>query len=234
MKIKTLLLSLLIASPLCTFASDFFSTEDSPRLFTFGVRAGVNASNRTFSSKIFNAWNVNSWGSGIEAGIVANLNFKDYLAIQPGVFFNSRSGNYSYAQYYINTSYEEDKAYQNGHTRSYNFTIPVLAIIRFNPIEQLKWSVEVGPYVNLNLHTSDADKILILRQVGVTIFNTPRYEYYSAKTSFFDAGLKIGSGLTIKDHYYFGIHYLAGFMDAWKDPKGGKNKSWTFTLGYDF
>lgn len=221
-------LSLLMSLPV--FASDFFSTEQAEEFFTFGVRAGVNASNRTFPSQAFNAWNVNSWGSGLQVGAVANINFREYLSIQPGFFFESRSGNYSYAADYITSANTSDRQYQLGHMRSYDFNIPVMAIGRFNLSDELKWLVELGPYFQFNLHSSDGDQIIVLERGAIS--NT--YMKKTAETNVFDFGIKMGSGLLFKEHYYFGIHYLAGILDVWKYPKGGKNKEWTFTLGYNF
>ena len=60
------------------------------------------------------------------------------------------------------------------------------------------------------------------------------YYQYVAEHRGFDVGLKMGTGLKLFDHYYVGVHYLAGLTHAWKLPSGGKNKSWMFTVGYDF
>ena len=46
-------------------------------------------------------------------------------------------------------------------------------------------------------------------------------------------GLKFGTGIEYDNHYYLGIHYMAGFGDPWKYADvSGRNKAWTFTLGY--
>lgn len=213
-----------------SFAADFFSTEESPRLFNFGVRLGVNASNRTFSKDYFNEWNVNSWGAGIDAGIVMNINIREYLAIQPGFFFESRSGHYAYSENYVSVANQIDNFTQLGKLRTYNFTIPVMASFRFNLADNLKWLVEAGPYVQLKLHSSDNQKIEVISQSA-----NGAIERGSASSKFADWGLKAGTGIMVADHYSFSIHYLAGGCDVWKEPyAGGKNKAWTFTLGYEF
>ena len=79
-------------------ANDFLSSEVPDELFNIGVRIGLNTSNRTFNKDFFRSWNTNSWGTGIDAGVVVNLNMRDFFALQPGFFFESRSGNYSYSQ----------------------------------------------------------------------------------------------------------------------------------------
>ena len=220
MKFRKILLSIAfflgVFSASASESEEFFSTEPADQLFTFGARLGINASNRTFPSNVFNKWNSNSWGTGIDVGAIANINFRDYLSVQPGIFFESRSGNFSYVF---------DDIYQLGHLRSYNFTVPIMGIVKFNVLEELRWLVELGPYFQFRIHSSDGNQILL----PATIFDN-RY----AETNFFDFGIKIGTGLMLWNHYYFGIHYMAGMLNVWKLPEGGKNKAWTFTLGYDF
>ena len=231
MKIKA---ALLLLFSLFSFSSHaislYFDTEDAPKLFTFGARVGLNVSNRTFEKPAFEKWNVNSWGFGFEAGGVVNINFKEYLALQPGFFFESRSGNYSYAMDYRTNANKVDTFYQLGHVRNYNFTVPVMGILRFNLNDDIKWLLELGPYFQLNLHSSDGKQI----QVPVWSPNTNNYSLTLAKTNSCDLGIKIGTGLMLFNHYYAAIHYMAGLTDAWKYPAGGSNKAWTFTLGYDF
>lgn len=224
----TALLSLCAFS---TYAVDFLSTEPAAQLFNLGVRIGVNASNKTFPTEKFTAWNVNSWGSGFDAGVVVNLNMREYLSIQPGIFFESRSGNYAYSEDYINKDNEADYFTQLGHLRTYNIVVPVVASLKFNLAENLQWLLEAGPYVQFKLHASDSNKIQVLDQP--TPISPLKVEY--AKSKFTDWGFKMGTGIRFNDHYSFAIHYLAGASNVWKSPvEGGKNKAWTFTLGYDF
>lgn len=231
MKHKYSIAFLLSIGALPTLAADFFSTEPADQLFNFGIRIGVNASNRTFPSEKFTAWNVNSWGSGFDAGVVVNLNMREYISIQPGIFFESRSGNYSYSQPYVNNKNESDNFIQLGRLRTYNLIIPVMASFNFNIADNLQWFVEAGPYAQLKLHASDSNKIQIIDQPTPT--SPLKLEY--AKSKFADWGFKLGTGILFNKHYSFGIHYLAGFTKVWKSPlEGGLNKAWTFTLGYDF
>ncbi len=231
MKHKYLLAALLSAGTLPAFSAEFFSTEPAEQLFNFGVRLGVNASNRTFPKETFSAWNVNSWGSGFNAGVVVNLNMREYISIQPGIFFESRSGNYSYSENYVNNKNESDYFTQLGRLRTYNLIIPVMASFRFNIADNLQWLVEAGPYAQLKLHASDSNKIQVIDQPTPT--SPLKLEY--AKSNFADWGFKLGTGISFNQHYSFGIYYLAGCSKVWKSPlDGGLNKAWTFTLGYDF
>ena len=125
-------------------ANDFLSSEVPDELFNIGVRIGLNTSNRTFNKDFFRSWNTNSWGTGIDAGVVVNLNMRDFFALQPGFFFESRSGNYSYSQEYLNGEGKKKDFTQMGHYRTHNFTIPVMASLRFNLSGDLRWVIEAG------------------------------------------------------------------------------------------
>lgn len=212
-----------------TKAQEFFSTEDAPKFFTFGARIGFNTSNRTFPKGAFNLYTHNSWGTGFNIGVVAGLNFKDYLSIQPGIFFESRSGNFSYVTDYLTYYGKEDQYFTMGHIRAYYFTIPVTGVVKFNLAENIRWNVELGPYFQFKLKETGPDI-----EVPERLPQSQNYTSYIAQNKSFDVGLKLGTGLTFCNHYYLGVHYLAGFCNAWSHPSGGKNKSWSFTVGYDF
>lgn len=231
MHISRILTSVAMTSfALSMSASDFINTEPAENLFNFGVRIGMNASNRTFNNNYFDKWNVNSWGTGFDAGVVVNINMREFFSLQPGFFFQSRSGNYSLVEEYINNRDEKDNFIQIGDYRIYNFVIPVMASFRFSIADNLKWLVEAGPYAQFKLHATDADKIEVISQDSEGSINKE-----SAKSNFTDFGVKMGTGIMLNNKYSFSIHYMAGATNVWKAPyEGGKNKAWTFTLGYDF
>lgn len=215
-------------------AQPFFDTSDAAKFFTLGGRIGFNTSNRTFPGGSYSNMTFTSWGIGFNAGVIANLNFKEYLTLQPGFFFESRSGNLvNIVDYYTgtsNTSANRETHYEKDHLRAYYFTIPVMGIVHFNIAENIKWNVEFGPYLQIGLSESGQNDVAIFYRMPQGI----AYNYYYAKHRGFDVGFKMGTGLNIFEHYYIGVHYLAGMCNAWKDPAGGHNKSWMFTIGYDF
>lgn len=210
-------------------AQSVFDTSDAPNFFTLGARVGFNTSNRTIPTSNVTFYNNESWGTGFNAGIVANLNFKDYLTIQPGFFYESRSGNYAYAAEYEDVFNPLDVRYVFGHWRAYYFTIPVMGIVNFNLADNVRVSAEFGPYLQFQLKESGK---------GVEYFEylplLGQYNHFQAQQHKVDVGLKMGAGFHFYTHYYLGVHYLAGLCNAWKNPAGGKNKSWMFTIGYDF
>lgn len=234
MRFNKTFIALFIALFLPSFASgqDFFSTQKPVDVFNIGVRVGVNTSNSNIGKDVFNLWNVNSWGTGFDAGVVVDLNIKDYFSIQPGLFFESRSTRYAYSDVYVDENDELSSFNQFGKTISYNFNIPILASVKFNITGNLKWSVDFGPYFNIRLGDLGGDEVLypVVTEHGV--------DYNKAKYKPFDFGFKMGTGLRIRKHYYIGVHYMAGALGVWKKNSnvnlGGRNKGWVFSAGYDF
>lgn len=214
-----------------THAQEFFSTEPAETTFGFGARLGMNASNQTFLKDAFPAWNVNSWGTGFDVGFVVDLNLRDYLTIQPGIFYESRSGNYAYAQNFFDDSGKISDFTQLGHIRSYNINIPVMASLRFNITSNLRWLVEAGPYLQMRFHNTASGKIqVIYPQASPSAPVVAK----TAHTNFFDFGLKIGTGFSLYKRYSLFVHYMGGMKKVWKAPiPGGHNKAWVFTVGYD-
>ena len=205
-------------------AQEFFDTSVPDEPFGLGVRIGLNTSvNTTDLNMHDNLYNHNSWGLGFDAGVVANINIRDYISIQPGFFFQSRSGDYAYMS--LANGAEAQWMGICGHIRRYAFDIPILASLHFNLAESVRWNVELGPYFSFNLKTKSDGTFI---KSDETVMPDLRHKS-------FDFGFKMGTGLTLWQRYVVAVHYMAGTRDAWKDPyMGGKYKAWTFTVGYDF
>lgn len=227
MKKILLAASLILSVSSVASAVEFVSTDKPDELFNLGVRVGINTSNRTINSPIGSTWNVNGWGTGFDAGVVADLNFRDFISVQPGFFFESRSGSFAYKSSLGNDS----ELSQMGKGRAYFFTIPVMAVGHFNILEDLRWNVEFGPYFQFKLKSTFDKSFSYPSAIYDGVLN-----YYSdVKTSKFDFGFKMGTSLDICNHYYVGVHYVAGMLRAWNYPAlGGRNKEWLFSIGYNF
>lgn len=222
--ISALLISVTSAIP--ASAADFFDTSAPSTPFSLGVRLGLNTSNVTISDALFPTYNKNSWGTGLEVGAVADINFRNYLTIQPGAFFECHSSSYTYITDLAPESYQT----QVGHLRSYHLTIPILASVRLNVSESVRWSIDAGPYMSLKLGTGKGDIYDVQQTIGGLPLQDTRIERRGCVW-----GLKLGTGINILRHYYFGIHYLATITTPWKEASyDGHDKAWTFTLGYDF
>ncbi len=235
---RFLLLSSLVAGgSVVASAQSFFSTEQTEQLFTIGVRAGVNTSNRTVSaSSLPGLYHHESWGTGFDLGATVGINIRDYISIQPGFFFEALYGR----NVAMGSLFDEGKEYGDAiaaKRSSYNFTIPLMAVFSFNLSDAIRWNVEAGPYLSIVLSSKMKVKEQVTTDPDLPGIALPR------KAAGADFGLKFGTGLTFDRHWSFSIHYLAGLTHAWRDVKldngikqtyGGTTKTWTFTLGYDF
>ena len=210
-------------------ASTLLDTSDPDKFITFSGRIGFNTSNRTFPSGYYNVWNHDSWGTGFDIGALVNLNFKEYLSIQPGIFFETRSGYFTYLTEYLDFYSNKQDYYEMGSRSSCNITIPVVGVVKLNLVENVKVLAELGPYFQFNLADKGQNNLTVLYRMP----QSNVYDHYTAKHNSIDVGIKIGGGLQFFDHYYLGVHYLAGACNAWKRPEGGRNKGWMFTIGYD-
>lgn len=213
----------------------FFSTEKSDNLFDIGVHLGINTSNRTMAKAVFDEWNVNSWGTGFDIGATVDVNFRDWLSIQPGFFFESRSGNFAYCSSIPESGGSKSYFTQLGHGRSYNFTIPVLAAAHFNLTGDVRLNAECGPYLQFGLNNTFNNKSNYPLSVLADGAAVAPEGWGTAKTRSFDFGFRFGTGITVMRHYNFAVHYCAGWLNVWNPSElGGRNKAWTFTLGYLF
>lgn len=222
--LASMALALFASAP--AFADDFFSTDDPDQLFNVGVRVGLNTSNRTVSGSMAGVWNQNSWGTGFDAGFVADINIKNYISIQPGFFYESRSGAFAYES----PSYGGSNLVQFGKGREYLFSVPIVGSLHFNVLDDLRWNVDFGPYFQFKLKSTFDHKFEYpyAYDGGIVYLD-------NVKTSRVDVGLKMGMGLELFKHYSVNVHYLAGLCNPWYPGElGGHNKAWLFTLGYTF
>lgn len=241
MRLTPYILGVLLTSGVTTAQAVPFLSADRPeRLFTLGVRAGFNTSNTTVGDRVFDRWNVNSWGLGTQLGAVATLHFRDWIGVQPGFFFETRTGFHSYDFATVTPTGQTSHASQFGHSRTYHFTVPVMASAAFNITDMLRLTAEAGPYVSFMVGSGDSDSMYVpygtpsVDNQGAVI-NTSASGVTLSERRRFDAGLKAGAGLVWNRHWSVSVHYLAGGGSPWKpDGLGGRLKSWQFSLGYDF
>lgn len=233
-KIFTLVATLFMASSVVS-AEDFFDTSVPDKVFTIGVRAGVNMSN--ISNNLETAipsqikWAKTSWKTGFSGGIVADLKIRNFIAIQPGFFLQLRHN-----ECYI---LDADRIKNmEAYTTSTYLQIPLLVSLRHNLSEIVQWQVDLGPYFSFGVGGN----------VKTDIYEAGKTDLYNKEDLFgddgmiesFDWGFKMGTGLLIDDHYYIGAHYEAGCRNPLRPMDGsikhiiGHHKVWNFTLGYNF
>ena len=238
----TLVMILAAIVPQYVSAAGFVDKGASSELVDFGVRLGVTSSNISADVPGYGNNSTFSWRRGFTAGAVVALNFRNYFSIQPGFFFENRSYNY--------LLFEHDAAHNMlkndiGHTRSYSFTVPVMAAFHFNLSSKFRWDVEFGPYFLFGVGDGKDE----VEQIAVSApENAPGdYVHISGKRNYygdsnwqhrsFDCGLKIGTGIRFLGRYVFNIHYQRGFRNVSANHNDNwemHNKCWTFVLGYDF
>ena len=126
MKKLFLSLAMALAGILPAASQEFFSTDEPAQLFNLGVRVGLNTSNRTITGMTASVWNHNSWGVGFDAGFVADINLKNFISLQPGFFYETRSGAFAYQNTLYAGEVHTTKT-QVGKGREYLFTVPIVA-----------------------------------------------------------------------------------------------------------
>lgn len=222
-------------------AADFLDTNASGSTITAGLRFGINSSNQKGTLRGYSDNASFNWRTGFTVGGVINLNVRNYFSVQPGFFFENRSFDYTVVRL-DNAS----QLLQNdlGHTRSYSFNIPVLASFHFNLTDGLQWNVEAGPYFQFGIGGNDEIE-QIHSQVSAQPNGQGTYIYTKSDRDFygggqwqhrkFDWGFKFGTGLRLYHHYVIAVYYLAGCKNSSAIPEWKmRNKSWNFSIGYDF
>ncbi len=213
----------------------FFSTAAPEDFIQVGIRAGLNTSTQTIDRDLFPNWSSSGWGTGFHAGVEVPLGIFDFLSIQPGFFYQLRSGDYAVSS--------TSQTAQMGHYSMSYISIPVTVQINFNINERLRWSVEAGPYFSWRFGSHHSSAVVkpegynIATPDGDVAINPPTIDYpvgTLAKQKK-DFGLKIGTFFLFDRHWYAGLHYYGGMTRVYKDKNlGGSNLQWSLTLGYNF
>lgn len=247
-KIITLLTAIAVAFSVNTASSQvLFDTGQPAKVLQLGVRMGFNSSNlSTNYDEIIPslAWNHSQWKNGFNAGFVVDINFTNFFAIQPGIFFKSRNNDF----HYLALDKDNLTAIEGNWGGKY-FEIPILASLRLGVAELAQLQLDFGPYfatgfggkVKSTVFTSDD-----ANATGATVSYLSKGDYFGDKglVKRYDWGLKMGVGFLLMQHYYIGAHYSAGCRNIldeivsepniFSGKEKGKNKMWTFTLGYNF
>lgn len=234
---KLVLAVFAVASVWLSAGAQLFSSAMPDRLFTLGVRAGVNTSNQTLAKDFLTGWNQNSWGTGFELGAVGNLNMRDFLTIQPGLFFETRSGSYVYESGVLNEASgmvgdvagSMKMGFQTGRYRDYRLTVPLMAVFWANVGPALQWNLHGGPYWSWTLHRH-GDEWLELPDRDLI-----PYGWIKARRNKYDWGLKLGTGIRVLRHLTLDVSYKWGLHRVWNHQQlGGRSKLWSVTAGVDF
>lgn len=199
-------------------SSSFFSTEKSDLPITFSIRGGVNFANMSVEEGNY-SYSSDTY-TGFHAGVVVDFPLLESFYIQSGLYYTVKG-----------SKTEEDGEKE---TLSPAFLeIPILASYRYDFSEAAQLQINFGPYL------------------AYGVGGKAKYEYRgeSEKIDFFgddddddslgakrfDAGLQIGAGLTIAQHYYVGCGYEFSLTSMGRDSDYKiKNKNFFISLGYQF
>lgn len=248
---KVVVLSVIALSTCVTAveADDFMDKGASRSFIEFGVRFGINSSSQKINHKdiysdIQRAFT--EWKTGFEIGAVIDLNIKDYLVLQPGLFFQNKSYDYTV----LSANFGSGEMTQMlGHTRFYYFQIPVLVSLRFNLSHDFRWHVDFGPYFAFGLggdnemevfsaRINEGDGMILRKDYKEKFFGDGDKQIVGMEA--FDWGMKLGTAFTFKRHYSLGIHYNHGFRNIAKSninhlkKASAYNREWVVSLGYNF
>lgn len=240
---KKIILTLALAvAALSVFAAEFVDKSASSKVISFGVRFGYNTSGQHASLNGLPGKKDFDWGSGWTAGAVIDLNVRNYFSIQPGIFYENRSFDYSIIDSNRNTQSLNNTL---GHARFNSFTIPILASFKFNISNAMQWVAEAGPYFAFGLG-GDED----IEEISTLVSSSPdtpsSYKYQTYKRDYygdnsewqhkkFHWGLKIGTGLKFLRNFSAMIHYQMGLKNISKHPDWSvKERNFSVSLGYDF
>ena len=222
-------------------AADFMSTGTPSKIISIGARFGLNSSGHKMDLGSYSDNVSVDQGTGWMIGGVVDLNVRDFFSVQPGFFYENRSYGYTVIRHDEAAQILENEI---GDTRYNMFTIPVLAVFRFNLSSHVQWNVAAGPYFGFALgNGSDNVEHIKLKVGNNESASSYRHEEFSRdfyggeqwQHKSFDWGLKVGTGIRIFKHYSFSIYYMNGFKDLSADRDWTlKNRSWNFTIGYDF
>lgn len=227
----------------------FFDTSKPESILTFGLRAGLNSSGISSNYLSIQPDLIQSnfyWRMGGQAGAVADLHIRKFLALEVGFFYENRS--YDCALMAANAA-EDYMGSMFLHSRFSYLVFPVTLSFRFNILPSAEWQVDLGGYYAYGIGGSkdmdqyiafgEADGQLVFDQTFISpkYFNADAKDFLAVKRV--DMGLKIGTGLTFLKHYFIGVYYERGLKNCAKNRDGSPtlelhNLNWNVSLGYNF
>lgn len=253
MKRKLICAIAAIACAITASAQFVINTAHPERPVTFGVRVGGNVSNTsTNEMSLMPAFGMYSpkWKGGVTAGVVADLNIREYISIQPGFFYSSAAHGFKRMSIGPDEVGTEFVTVTSSNSLAHWLQVPILASFKVECGPHIKLFAEAGPYFAWGIGGSE--KYSTKRYTGVP--GTPgniehKRDYFGAGgvSSTFDWGFKMGVGVSF-GRFQLAAHYLAGCRDVVKpsaciDPNAdpmlragvdGYNKMWQFTAGINF
>ena len=173
---------------------------------SYGVRAGANFSNVTFSGDGESESEDSRFGFNIGASL--ELPIKGGFGLETGLYYTSKGCKHSY-----------ESGSESTYAMDY-LQVPLMAQYKFGvaPVADVK--VFAGPFVAYGIGGGSTFKDDDGKETdGDSVFGDDGYKR-------FDFGLRIGAGVDLAKNYYVGIGYDLGLMDI--------DRSGEFGMGDDF
>lgn len=198
-------------------SSTFFSTESVDGGVKWGVRAGVNFANSSFSSGDYSV--TPDSRTSFHVGVVADFPLMESLYIQSGLFLQNKGCKMS--------DDDEEITYKPMYLE-----IPILASYRYNFNDATQLQVNFGPYFGYGIggkikdeYDGDSEEADIFGDDGIL--------------KRFNCGLQVGAGITFASHIYLGVAYQFGLSNIYNSEDDDsdfsiKDKNWMISLGYNF
>ncbi|MDE6716167.1 MAG: PorT family protein [Muribaculaceae bacterium] len=228
---------------------ELFDTEHAKKTLTIGVRASLTSSNVSpnYNEIFSDVWSTaGDWGYGFNAGVVANLNIRNYFAIQPGIFFSNKCYDTKISTVSLVTDYASNV---ERHSRFYYLQIPIMASFKMNLIKNVELLMEAGPYLgiglggNIKVSQISYSTVIMGNNINIDQYKLPYFGKGTMKNIQMkkgDWGVKMGVGFRFAHRYSIAAYYLAGCENIAHNNRGyesyakARNKEWNVSLGFDF
>jgi len=204
-------------------SSSFFSTEKVEGGVQFGIRAGLNFANASFSSDEYSVSPKSR--TTFHVGVIADIPLMQSLYIQTGLYLQ-------------NKGCKEEYSRETTTAKPMYLEIPILASYRYNFSDAAQLQINFGPYLAYGIGgkiKSESDG-----ESEEEDFFGSYDDSDNAGYKRFDMGLQVGAGVTFASHYYVGVAYQFGLVNTKDLPSNYdgdysvKNKNWMISLGYNF
>lgn len=199
-------------------SSSFFSTESSDQPITFSIRGGVNFANMS-AEEGNHSYSTDTY-TGFHAGVAVDFPLLESLYIQSGLYYTVKGA----------------KEEEDGEKLTYNpsfLEVPILASYRYDFSEAAQLQINFGPYLAYGI--GGKAKYEYRGESAEEDFFGDDDDHNSLGAKRFDAGLQIGAGVTIAQHYYIGCGYEFSLTSMGRDSDYKiKNNNLFISLGYQF
>lgn len=193
----------------------FWDTDKPEAKFEWGIRAGLNVSNISYS------WDEEGRKSkvGFNAGVAVNFPINNSFYINSGLFYTTKG---------IKTE-SSGSSYTSKETVNMGYIeLPIYASYRLNFAEASQLQVNFGPYLAVGVNGK------IKYESDYNNDETDTFGDDNFKR--FDCGLGVGLGYTFHK-VYLGLNYQFGLVNLVKDAyedESAKNRNFSISVGYNF